>query len=345
MKFSPVLMCLLLSSLVYAAPTSRTPIRRSTVPTVSASGDLTKADLLALVLQHLRHPDNDPFSGEFTRRYSGRHFVYAQSLMRDDGSEYGETNGRWTYDIDSRQLHVEAKSLDAIEFLYHSSNFGHYVGRTALGARARVAVKDDTSLALSPVNSADLHLSADLQADPAEAKEITSNTLLVIEGEISGENGVVTNCDTLKGGDATLDDPTDVRGLNCTVNVKVSKLTFYDGTKKSIIAEWPIRAIYSASSGPTTHATDAAPSFEVKPDLLPFYPERALRMELSGQTKITCKARTDRFLEDCRVDEEYPEGQNFGEAALLAAAHYRLALSYKTGAPITFTIRWISEKQ
>lgn len=74
----------------------------------------------------------------------------------------------------------------------------------------------------------------------------------------------------------------------------------------------------------------------VKPsatDLSSVYPRTAARKRLAGEALVRCTVSDDRRLSDCRVVNETPSGQGFGEAALRLATVIKLKETTRTGEP------------
>lgn len=63
------------------------------------------------------------------------------------------------------------------------------------------------------------------------------------------------------------------------------------------------------------------------------HPPAALAARRSGRGVIACRVRLDTRLEGCRILDESPQGQGFGQAALRAAAHFRFRPPVVDGAP------------
>lgn len=59
-------------------------------------------------------------------------------------------------------------------------------------------------------------------------------------------------------------------------------------------------------------------------DMADYYPEHAARHEIPGKATITCKVSASGLLERCKVVEEAPAGEHFGEAALKLAPKFRM---------------------
>jgi TonB family protein len=59
-------------------------------------------------------------------------------------------------------------------------------------------------------------------------------------------------------------------------------------------------------------------------DMAEFYPRHAARNNISGKAKISCTVTASGLLEQCRVIEESPVGEHFGEAALRLSSKFRM---------------------
>ncbi len=69
-------------------------------------------------------------------------------------------------------------------------------------------------------------------------------------------------------------------------------------------------------------------------DQLRAYPPAALKRRLEGHTVIDCVVSEMGTLIDCRVIEETPPGEGFGEAALKTAPRYRMRATSIEGFPV-----------
>ena len=59
-------------------------------------------------------------------------------------------------------------------------------------------------------------------------------------------------------------------------------------------------------------------------DMAEYYPSHAARNDISGKATITCKVTSGGLLTECKVVEESPLGEQFGEAALKLAPKFRM---------------------
>ena len=64
------------------------------------------------------------------------------------------------------------------------------------------------------------------------------------------------------------------------------------------------------------------------------YPPRARSRGIEGRGMIRCVIRLDERLENCRVVDEQPRGQGFGEAALRASTGFRFRPPTEDGRPV-----------
>ena len=80
-------------------------------------------------------------------------------------------------------------------------------------------------------------------------------------------------------------------------------------------------------------------------DLQRYFPERALRMGVSGTATISCQVRANGTLENCSVVSENPDDQGFGDATLKASKLFKMRPQTKDGSPteggqVRIPLRW-----
>jgi TonB family protein len=94
---------------------------------------------------------------------------------------------------------------------------------------------------------------------------------------------------------------------------------------------------------PTTHETKAHHTI-VEPDWIKLptveefealYPPDAMRRGLEGRAVIRCYVATDGTLYQCVIVNETPAGEGFGDAALKAAASFRMRPQTVDGVPVS----------
>lgn len=70
------------------------------------------------------------------------------------------------------------------------------------------------------------------------------------------------------------------------------------------------------------------PTWLAKPgadEMARFYPDRAARMEKTGDATISCQVTAAGAVSPCRVVSETPDGYGFGQAALKLARYFRMS--------------------
>jgi TonB family protein len=64
------------------------------------------------------------------------------------------------------------------------------------------------------------------------------------------------------------------------------------------------------------------------------YPPAALRHELDGQARVTCKIQLDGHLGGCVIKSENPVGQGFGKAGVAVASYFLIDPPKRDGVPV-----------
>lgn len=99
----------------------------------------------------------------------------------------------------------------------------------------------------------------------------------------------------------------------------------------------------SERAEPTTEVAEVPPRWLRR--VAPEFPERAVTRGVTrGSARISCTVATNGALEDCRIDQETPEGFGFGASALQAARRSRASPATIGGVPrvyrLTFETRF-----
>jgi len=116
-----------------------------------------------------------------------------------------------------------------------------YVGANAFGAHARVEVnylQEDSlaSIGQLPASEADLTFETFLR--PAEARHLALNALVVVEGFVTYiDNQRLTECARISS-PARLDSPTDIRGTQCWLGARITRIAFIDRRSGNVLREW-----------------------------------------------------------------------------------------------------------
>ena len=78
-------------------------------------------------------------------------------------------------------------------------------------------------------------------------------------------------------------------------------------------------------------------------DLARYFPDVAVRREVSGRASIRCSVMSDRTLHDCAVISESPPGFRFGEQTIRVASRMRVkpGLVIAPGQSASIAINWI----
>jgi protein TonB len=69
-------------------------------------------------------------------------------------------------------------------------------------------------------------------------------------------------------------------------------------------------------------------------DFAKYYPERAQRMNVEGRAVVHCTVNARGTLDNCSVQSEEPENQDFGNQALKLAKLFKMRPQTKDGAPV-----------
>ena len=70
-------------------------------------------------------------------------------------------------------------------------------------------------------------------------------------------------------------------------------------------------------------------------DVVRYYPERALRMNVEGRATLSCTVTTNGSLEGCTLVSETPDNQEFGGAALRMTRLFKLRPMTRDGVPVS----------
>jgi TonB family protein len=110
----------------------------------------------------------------------------------------------------------------------------------------------------------------------------------------------------------------------------------------------PVSGSAATLSPPDRPITDA--QWETAPSKVwTYYPEAAFPKGDEGLAVVECRVSPDRWLADCKVLAEQPQGGPFGQAALQIASRFRAKATTQSGAqavgrmiriPIAFSMPW-----
>jgi protein TonB len=93
----------------------------------------------------------------------------------------------------------------------------------------------------------------------------------------------------------------------------------------------------AAETPPPTPNTLIVPDWRRKAtgaDLMKVYPSRALRRGVSGAAIVGCSVSAEGEMTDCRVIEEAPVGEGFGDAALKLMPRFLMRPATRGGIPV-----------
>jgi protein TonB len=98
-----------------------------------------------------------------------------------------------------------------------------------------------------------------------------------------------------------------------------------------------------AAASPVSAAPPAFPGYDQIPtsaDMAKFYPDKALDVGKEGGAVLKCTVKKDRFLANCAVASETPEGFGFGDSALKLSKLFKMKSAAKPGSRITIPIQF-----
>jgi protein TonB len=98
----------------------------------------------------------------------------------------------------------------------------------------------------------------------------------------------------------------------------------------------------ATGASPTAPAEAASASIRIVPewrratgdDVARVYPSSARRRGVQGIAMIACRVTAEGEMADCQVEQEAPEGEGFGEAALKLMPRFRMRPQTADGAPV-----------
>ncbi len=105
-----------------------------------------------------------------------------------------------------------------------SIKIGSFVGQNGFGVKRRVRVGGYKSWNANVVNFASIKLKYQAELDAEKARLLNLFSRIEIDGNIyADENGRIGSCEYKKD-EATFDDPREVYSLDCSVNVKATRV-------------------------------------------------------------------------------------------------------------------------
>ena len=99
----------------------------------------------------------------------------------------------------------------------------------------------------------------------------------------------------------------------------------------------PPRVAPPAPPEPPRNPVIENPSWDRKPsgdDVARYYPDRALRREISGRATISCTVRANGTVTGCSVVSEDPADYGFGDAAIKLSSRFRMKPKRADGTPV-----------
>lgn len=111
-------------------------------------------------------------------------------------------------------------------------------------------------------------------------------------------------------------------------------------TPRPQVAGPPVAA---AAPAPVSAPAPARPTIIANPDwvgrptadeVAKYYPERALRMSISGRATLLCKVTAKGAVEQCAITSESPADQGFGAASLRVAHYFVMRPQIRDGQPV-----------
>jgi TonB family protein len=290
----------------------------------------------AAVRYDLDDKPSDPFTPAKTVSFEGRSFRLEIPFAEENTTD--ETTG-WFYQNGQLRLSWGTKGMGfAVDDAFHDK--GSWVGQNGFGAT--VTVNDYVRLKtyLEVVGEDNAPISVSFPMEGPKAKALVHNAVAVIEGTIThfpvrpaGDRNMYTtflrddgfiverpvSCQTIYYG-ATFDSPSSSEHTTCHVAVKLTRISFRNRATGEVVwsQDWSTRTPQAAAAAtpPAAPATFTPASAE---DIERYYPERAMRMGISGSVELACTLNTQGRLDGCAVTSEAPADQGFGEAAVRLA--------------------------